>query len=102
MLRSHSAEERNPYALSVELQDSWKESLPDAPFEHPRRTTSHMQGQETTNRQFGLALSGGGFRAALYHLGVIGFLRDIQLLSRIRSVSGGSIIGAHMVLNWNR
>jgi predicted acylesterase/phospholipase RssA len=64
-----------------------------------------MQGQQTTHRQFGLALSGGGFRAALYHLGVVRFLRDVQLLpaiSRITSVSGGSIIGAHMVLNWDR
>lgn len=63
-----------------------------------------MHGQ-ATNRHFGLALSGGGFRAALFHLGVVRFLRDAQLLpriSRITSVSGGSIIGAHMALNWDR
>lgn len=53
----------------------------------------------------GLALSGGGFRATLFHLGVIGLLRDQQLLSRvthISSVSGGSIVAAHMVLNWEK
>jgi predicted acylesterase/phospholipase RssA len=53
----------------------------------------------------GLALSGGGFRATLYHLGVIRYLRDsgtLPLLSDIAAVSGGSILGAHLVLNWDR
>lgn len=55
--------------------------------------------------RLGLALSGGGFRATLYHLGVIRFLRDagqLQHVSDIASVSGGSILAAHMVLNWDR
>ena len=55
--------------------------------------------------RFGLALSGGGFRAVLYHLGLVRFLRDAGILSRvthISSVSGGSIIAAHLVLNWDR
>src|ERR1700741_833489 len=55
--------------------------------------------------KFGLALSGGGFRASLYHLGLVRFLRDAGLLSQvshITSVSGGSIIAAHLVLNWDR
>ena len=54
----------------------------------------------------GLALSGGGFRATLFHLGVLRALRDHDgLLSRVRhiaSVSGGSIIAAHVALNWSR
>jgi predicted acylesterase/phospholipase RssA len=55
--------------------------------------------------RFGLALSGGGFRAALYHLGLVRFLRDAGILPRvthISSVSGGSIFAAHLVLNWDR
>jgi predicted acylesterase/phospholipase RssA len=55
--------------------------------------------------RFGLALSGGGFRAVLYHLGLIRFLRDAGVLSRvthISAVSGGSIIAAHLALNWDR
>jgi predicted acylesterase/phospholipase RssA len=55
--------------------------------------------------RFGLALSGGGFRAVLYHLGLIRFLRDAGILSRVThicSVSGGSIVAAHLVLNWDR
>jgi predicted acylesterase/phospholipase RssA len=53
----------------------------------------------------GLALSGGGFRATLFHLGVIrrlaaeGKLREI---TRIASVSGGSIAAAHLVANWKK
>jgi predicted acylesterase/phospholipase RssA len=56
-------------------------------------------------KKLGLALSGGGFRASLYHLGLLRFLRDAGALSRvthITSVSGGSIIAAHLALNWDR
>lgn len=55
--------------------------------------------------KLGLALSGGGFRATLYHLGVVRFLRDTGALrdvTDIASVSGGSILAAHLVLNWDR
>jgi predicted acylesterase/phospholipase RssA len=55
--------------------------------------------------KIGLALSGGGFRASLYHLGLVRFLRDAGILSRvthITSVSGGSVLAAHLVLNWDR
>src|SRR5436305_13757386 len=54
-------------------------------------------------KKIGLALSGGGFRATLYHLGLLRFLRDADLLrqvTHITSVSGGSIMAAHLVLNW--
>ncbi|MCG8584284.1 MAG: patatin-like phospholipase family protein [Pirellulales bacterium] len=56
-------------------------------------------------QRIGLALSGGGFRAAVYHLGVIRYLRDAGVLpkiSHITSVSGGSVTGAHLALNWER
>ena len=55
--------------------------------------------------RIGLALSGGGFRATLYHLGVIRYLRDDGILPHIAdiaAVSGGSIVAAHLVLNWDR
>ncbi len=56
-------------------------------------------------RKIGLALSGGGFRATLFHLGLVRFLRDAGILpavTHISSVSGGSILAAHLVLNWSR
>jgi predicted acylesterase/phospholipase RssA len=56
-------------------------------------------------KKIGLALSGGGFRATLYHLGLARFLRDagiLQQVTHITSVSGGSIMAAHLALNWDR
>lgn len=55
--------------------------------------------------KIGLALSGGGFRATLYHLGLVRFLHDAEILPHvtdITAVSGGSIIAAHLGLNWDR
>jgi predicted acylesterase/phospholipase RssA len=51
-----------------------------------------------------LSLSGGGFRATLFHLGVVAAFRQLGRLAEIEvisCVSGGSIIGAHLVLNWD-
>ena len=56
-------------------------------------------------KKIGLALSGGGFRATVYHLGLVRFLRDADILrqvTHITSVSGGSIMAAHLALNWDR
>lgn len=47
----------------------------------------------------GLCLSGGGFRASLFHLGALRRLNELGLLGRLRTisaVSGGSIIAAHL------
>ena len=55
--------------------------------------------------KLGLALSGGGFRATLYHLGVVRYLRDTGQLNDvtdIASVSGGTILAAHLAINWDR
>ena len=49
----------------------------------------------------GLALSGGGFRAALYHIGVLAKLAELDALRHVEAlscVSGGSIVGAHYYL----
>jgi predicted acylesterase/phospholipase RssA len=51
--------------------------------------------------KIGLALSGGGFRAALYHIGVLAKLAELDLLRKVEAVScvsGGSIIGAYYYL----
>jgi len=53
----------------------------------------------------GLALSGGGFRASLYHLGVLARLAEMDALrsvETISTVSGGSIVGAHYYLEVKR
>jgi len=49
----------------------------------------------------GLALSGGGFRASLFHLGVLARLAETDMLRSVEvisTVSGGSIVGAHYYL----
>lgn len=51
--------------------------------------------------RLGLALSGGGFRATLFHLGVLTRLAELDLLRHlhmISSVSGGSVLAAHYML----
>ena len=51
--------------------------------------------------KIGLALSGGGFRAALYHIGVLASLAELDVLRHVEvlsCVSGGSIIGAYYYL----
>ena len=55
-------------------------------------------------KRIGLALSGGGFRAAAFHLGVFEKLKELNLLDKIdllTCVSGGSIAGGYLALNWN-
>jgi hypothetical protein len=54
-----------------------------------------------TTGKVGLALSGGGFRASLYHIGVLARLAECNVLRRVEvlsCVSGGSIVGAHYYL----
>lgn len=51
--------------------------------------------------KLGLALSGGGFRASFFHLGVLAALAERHMLRHVEvlsCVSGGSILGAHYYL----
>jgi NTE family protein len=51
----------------------------------------------------GIAMSGGGFRAMLFHAGALARMNELGLLSRaqrIASVSGGSIMSGHLALSW--
>jgi predicted acylesterase/phospholipase RssA len=55
--------------------------------------------------KIGIALSGGGFRASLYHIGVLARLAELDLLRHVEvisCVSGGSILGAHYYLEVRR
>lgn len=54
--------------------------------------------------KIGLALSGGGYRAAAYHIGTLNALDKLGILPKvdvISSVSGGSIIAAYYALHNN-
>lgn len=52
----------------------------------------------TPENKLGLALSGGGFRASLFHIGVLARLAELDALKHVQvlsTVSGGSIIGTY-------
>ena len=51
----------------------------------------------TCKRGLGLCLSGGGFRASFYHIGVLARMAELGMLKHVEvisTVSGGSIVGA--------
>ncbi|MEL7497016.1 MAG: patatin-like phospholipase family protein [Planctomycetota bacterium] len=55
--------------------------------------------------RIGLCLSGGGFRATLFHLGALTRLNELGVLSKIEtfsSVSGGSITNAVLAQQWRQ
>ena len=57
---------------------------------------------DNIGNKIGLALSGGGYRAAAYHVGTLRALRYLGLLDKvdvISSVSGGSIVAAYYLLH---
>lgn len=59
------------------------------------------QALECYRGRVGLALSGGGFRASFYHIGVLARLAEMDVLRSVEvlsTVSGGSIVGAHYYL----
>ncbi len=59
----------------------------------------HEDTDRAARSGIGLCLSGGGFRAALFHLGALRRLHELDILRRVRwisSVSGGSIIAGHL------
>lgn len=71
--------------------------------------TSPVRSEETQEERAGpakgiaLCLSGGGYRAMLFHLGSLIRLNEAGVLgfvNRVSSVSGGSITAAVLALNW--
>lgn len=71
--------------------------MSDEPDESAR--SEYMPKPERQRHGVTLCLSGGGFRASLFHLGALRRLNELGVLSRvdiISSVSGGSIISAHV------
>lgn len=71
-----------------------------------RATAHHGPSSTRPRRGSALCLSGGGFRAALFHLGAVQRLDELGVLGRLRTlsaVSGGAIVAnllAHPDLEW--
>jgi NTE family protein len=61
--------------------------------------TMAADGEGARSSGIGLCLSGGGYRAALFHLGAVRRLNELGILSKVTTVSavsGGSILAAHL------
>lgn len=62
-----------------------------------------MSENDSNSNKIGLALSGGGYRATLFGLGSLIRLNELGILkniSRISSVSGGSILNGYLAMRW--
>lgn len=88
--------------ITVSLADSrfgplfWTTIEPLETYPITRDNTKNSDG---SNERYGLALSGGGYRAALFHAGVLAALESKKInISGLSTVSGGSIIGGYYAL----
>jgi NTE family protein len=75
--------------------------VPDAPVQPTEDKLEPIQPQPA----IALCLSGGGYRAMVFHIGALWRLYEARLLnsvSRISSVSGGSITAGQLGLIWSR
>jgi len=69
----------------------------------PTRVTPANEGPALLKDAIGLCLSGGGYRAMVFHLGTLWRLNELGYLGkldRISSVSGGSITAGVLALHW--
>lgn len=77
----------------------------DVGFIDLEATAPGPDGKAGTPAEFGLAMSGGGLRATLFHLGALMRLRELgylERLDRVSGVSGGSIMAAILAKAWPR
>tara|TARA_R110001592_G_scaffold191289_1_gene437446 strand:- start:5753 stop:6958 length:1206 start_codon:yes stop_codon:yes gene_type:complete len=74
------------------------------PIETPEQTRAEKTFPSVLPKEgIGLCLSGGGFRAMLFHTGALWRMNELGLLTsldRISSVSGGSITAATLGVKW--
>jgi NTE family protein len=81
--------------------------MPDDPIAPPELHPVHDHPDDPPQPLDGsaLCLSGGGYRAMLFHLGTIWRLNELhylQKLKRVSSVSGGSITSGVLAQNWTK
>jgi len=68
-----------------------------------KEPTCSICGTKLRTKSTALALSGGGFRATLFHLGSLWRLNELgwlKHLAEVTSVSGGSIIAGYLGFHW--
>lgn len=73
-------------------------------IDSPARLTPGDNTNQPLKDAIALCLSGGGYRAMMFHLGALLRLNELAYLGkldRVSSVSGGSITAAVLALHWN-
>src|SRR5689334_16250770 len=78
--------------------------LPATPGRLAQEATDFSWDGNALEPGIALALSGGGFRAMLFHAGALARLNEFGLLSklaRVSSVSGGSIAAGFLAYVWS-
>jgi NTE family protein len=79
------------------------EALANSPVKVAQDAATFQWGEGQAQQGIGIALSGGGFRAMLFHAGALARMNELGLLSkakRIASVSGGSITSGYLAMKW--
>ena len=79
--------------------------LPDSGTQLAQAAADFEWDGKKTEPGIGIALSGGGFRAMLFHAGAFMRLNELGLLARanrISSVSGGSIAAGYLATVWGK
>ena len=75
----------------------------EAIFAEPAKNWDVNGKEGASTKRAGLALSGGGYRAMLFHVGALRRLHEVgalQHITRVSSVSGGSIAAAVLAQAW--
>jgi NTE family protein len=88
-------------------EGSGPEAIPDRAAQDlsPVHYHPHERGEPAPRERVGLALSGGGYRAMLFHVGALWRLNQAGILGTVdlvSSVSGGSIAGGVLATGWKR
>ncbi len=76
-----------------------------APVQRPPVASPRDREDRKPEEGIVLCLSGGGYRAMMFHLGALWRLNEtgyLSKLARVSSVSGGSIIAGVLALNWEK
>jgi hypothetical protein len=98
----HQPATSNAGVYNVPTQPS-EEPMPNGNTSAELPLTSEAS-EEKLEDLLALCLSGGGYRAMLFHLGTLWYLNDagyLPKLDRVSSVSGGSITAGVLATRWN-
>jgi NTE family protein len=104
--RNHDERPADAVAMTS-VADGWGQAMNDPALVKALNPVRAIPGDDRRPPEQGLALclSGGGYRAMVFHVGVLWRLNEVGLLPTIKrfsSVSGGSITAGVLAMNWGK